>query len=83
MGSEVERQPSCARKIFRDAGIEDELVVSTRVDPTTRTVQQPQTWLGYHRRRLDQVVLNAWSLFALEWLQDMHHRDPIPKGDCI
>ena len=56
----------------------------TRVSVHERTerVQQPQTWLGYHRRRPDRVVLNTWSLFALEWLQDMHHRDPIryPKG---
>ena len=40
VGSEVERQPSCACTIFRDAGIEDELVVSTQVDPTTGTAQR-------------------------------------------
>ena len=40
VGSEVERQPSCARKISRDTGIEDELVDSTRIDPMTGTAQR-------------------------------------------
>ena len=40
VGSEVERQPSCARKIFRHAGIEDELVVSTQVGPKMGTAQR-------------------------------------------
>ena len=45
VGSEVERQPSCAQKIFRDAEIEDELVVSTRVGTRMGTAKRTSSFL--------------------------------------
>ena len=67
VGSEVERQPSWARKIFRDAGIEDELVVSTRVDPTMGTAHVLPVYF---------VPVMCNPLWVSNWISMMHVLQP-------